>query len=411
MQLIEKGLNFENTEKAFAYKSDSQLRKAKMLFAAMQITPLVKLGTWLTPWAIKAGLPVKGIIKKTLFEQFVGGETLEQSAELANTLGKYNVKLILDYAIEGGERTEEQYEKEADHFIEVVRLASQKNNIPFISIKLTGLVSTRLLEKLDISVSKNPGNDQEADFQRAVSTLSSDELKAWELFISRTDRVCAAATQAGVGIMIDAEESWIQDPIDQVAASMMEKYNRSRVNIYNTIQLYRHDRLQYMKDAFHRSVSKNYMQGLKLVRGAYMEKERKRASEMGYPSPIQPDKMTSDRDYNDAVLFCLDNIDSISMVVASHNEESTRLAADQAISRNIRPDHEHLHFSQLYGMSDNLTFNLADSGFNVLKYLPFGPVEEVIPYLMRRAQENSSISGQTGRELELIKKECSRRGK
>lgn len=375
----------------------------------MQIAPLVKMGTWLTPLAMQSGLPVKSIIKKTLFEQFVGGETLEETSLVANMLGKFNVKLILDYAIEGGERSIEQYEKEATHFIDVINLASKKENIPFISIKLTGLVSTKLLEKLDVSVSKTIHGDFKVSLEKAVDELADSDKIAWSQFLERTDRICAAAGLAGVGIMIDAEESWIQDPIDYVAETMMEKYNRTQVVVFNTIQLYRHDRLSFLKAGFDRAIEKKYTLGVKLVRGAYMEKERKRAEVLGYISPIQPDKNSSDTDYNQAVTFCLERIENISLVVATHNEESTRLAVEGILSLNSNANHRHVYFSQLYGMSDNLSFNLADAGFNVLKYLPFGPVEEVIPYLMRRAQENSSISGQTGRELQLLRKECSRR--
>lgn len=402
-------INFNNTEKAFAYKTDRDLKRARFLFSVMQFAPLVKLGTQITPWAIKSGLPVKGIIKNTLFKQFVGGETLEETVGVADMLEKFNVQVILDYGVEGGEGDEDKYEAEANYFIKVIQFAATRKNIPFISIKITGLVSSLLLEKLDTTLSANSVEPLVTRFTSKLEQLSQEEKGQWEQLITRTVRLCQAASDAGIGIMIDAEESWIQDAIDVVATQMMAQFNLGKVVVYNTIQLYRSDRLSYLSVALQEAEQAGYLAGLKLVRGAYMEKERARAMELGYPSPIQPSKESTDRDYDAAVTICMKKIELVSIIIASHNEKSNLLAANESRSKHLSAKHPHLHFSQLYGMSDNLTFNLADAGYNVSKYLPFGPVHEVIPYLMRRAEENSSVSGQTGRELELIKKEYKRR--
>jgi proline dehydrogenase len=407
---IDQVLNFEDTEKAFAYKSDSQLKKAKFLFSAMQFSPLVKIGSRLTPWAIKTGLPVKGIIKHTLFEQFVGGESLEDTAAVLNMLDGFKVQVILDYGVEGGEYGDVKYDLETETFIKVLAFSATRKNIPFISIKVTGLSSKSLLEKLNVTIGKTTSDKIENIIPSEIKKLREEDQKAWDNLIKRTEKICSTAANLGVGVMIDAEESWIQDPIDHVAMLMMEKFNKEKVVVYNTIQLYRSDRLQFLRDSYAHAEIKNYHVGLKLVRGAYMEKERERAEKSGYPSPIQLDKFSTDKDYNEAILLAFEKIDTCSVIIASHNESSNLLAANLAQKTGITLNHNHLHFSQLYGMSDNLTFNLADAGFNVSKYLPFGPVEEVIPYLMRRAQENSSVSGQTSRELQLINKEYKRRG-
>lgn len=402
-------LNFEDTEKAFAYKTDKELKKAKWLFTAMQYPFLVDIGTRFTPWAIKSGLPIKGLIKHTLFEQFSGGESLEQTAPLMNTLEKFGVKLILDYGVEGGEYTQAKYEQETDYFTKVIEYAASKSSIPFISIKLSGLIPSSVLEKLDTGEVGISVEERNEVLQEKVSLLSPNDKHCWENLIKRTNRLCTIATKASVGIMFDAEESWMQDPVDFIVEQMMKTYNTEKAIVYNTVQLYRHDRLDYLKKAIVDASTQGYITGVKLVRGAYMEKERKRALENGYPSPIQSNKSATDKDYDEAVRYCLDQLSTVSIVVASHNEESNKLAATIALQKGIESNNKHLHFSQLLGMSDNLTFNLSNSNFNVYKYLPFGPIHEVIPYLMRRAQENSSVSGQTSRELELIKKECLRR--
>ncbi len=399
------GISFDNTENAFAYKSDKSLRKANFLFSSMGIGPLVKLGTRLTPWAIRAGLPVRGIIRDTIFEQFVGGETLPETASVARKLGEYNVKVILDYGVEGGDYGEEGLDHACDEFIRVIDYAATQPNIPFMSIKMTGIARFGLLEKLDAAATAKSG------FEGRVHTevLSAAEQAEWERVVARLKRICSEAAAKNIGVLVDAEETWIQDPVDALTMQMMELYNKETAIVFNTVQLYRHDRLQFLKDSYQEAERKGFILGVKLVRGAYMEKERRRAEEMKYPSPIQPNKEATDRDYNQGVAFAIDHIERISLIVASHNEYSNLQATRLLQERNLSLSHPHIHFSQLYGMSDNITFNLAKAGCAVSKYLPFGPIGDVIPYLMRRAQENSSVSGQTGRELGLIRKELKRR--
>lgn len=405
-------VSFDNTENAFEYKSDKELKKAAFLFSSMGNATLVKLGTKLTPWMIRSGLPVKGLIRDTIFSQFVGGETLEETAAVAHKLGEYRVQVILDYGVEGGDEGEEGFDHACSEFIRVIDYAATQPNIPFMSVKVTGIARFGLLEKLDRGVgSPEEGGSLMKRYARAIEALTNREREEWDRVQQRMERICRAAADRKVGVLIDAEETWIQDPVDVLTILMMDKLNRDgRVTVYNTIQLYRHDRLSFLKDCLEAAQQRNFILGAKLVRGAYMEKERKRAAEMGYPSPIQPDKESSDRDYNRALEFCIGHLDRIALIVASHNEYSNLYAVKLLQERGLPLDHPHIHFSQLYGMSDNITFNLAKAGCAVSKYLPFGPIRDVVPYLMRRAQENSSMSGQTGRELGLIRKELKRRG-
>lgn len=403
-----KPISFSNTEYAFAYKSDKELKKANFLFSSMGHSWLVKIGTRITPWVIKTGLPVKGIIRNTIFEQFVGGETLEETATVARKLGEYHVQVILDYGVEGGDYGEESLDHARDEFIRVINYAATQSNIPFMSIKVTGIARFALLEKLDHSVELNAGSLMKR-FDKALATLNEDEKREWSKVEDRMRLICKTASEKNIGVLVDAEETWIQDPVDVLTIRMMDEFNREKVTVFNTVQLYRHDRLAFLNDSLEAAELKKFVLGAKLVRGAYMEKERRRAEEMEYPSPIQPDKASCDRDYNDAIAFCIEHLDRISMIVATHNEESNMLTTELLDKKGIPHNHPHVHFSQLYGMSDNITFNLAKAGFSVSKYLPFGPIKDVVPYLMRRAQENSSMSGQTGRELGLIKKELERR--
>jgi proline dehydrogenase len=407
MNQLETAISFDNTENAFAYKSDEELKKANFLFSSMSHQWIVDLGTKLTPWVIKSGLPVKGLIRNTIFKQFVGGETLPQTAAVAKKLGEYGVHVILDYGVEGKEG-EENFDKARDEFIRVIEYAATQPNIPFMSIKVTGIARFQLLEKLDSSVSSNEGSLMKR-FDKAWLTLTPEELNEWHRVTERMQKICTVAAEKKVGVFIDAEETWIQDPVDVLSILMMDQFNKKEIVVYNTIQLYRHDRFHFLKDCYEAAVQRNFILGAKLVRGAYMEKERARAEAMGYPSPIQPDKESTDRDYNEAVTFCIDRLDHIALVVASHNEDSNLLTTELLQKKSLPLDHPHVHFSQLYGMSDNITFNLAKAGCSVSKYLPFGPINDVVPYLMRRAEENSSVSGQTGRELGLIKKELKRR--
>lgn len=402
-------ISFNNTQKAFAYKTDKELKKARFLFASMGYESLVKMGTRITPWLIKAGLPVKGLIRNTIFKQFVGGESLEETRTVAKKLGEYGVEVILDYGVEGGDYGEETLDHACDEFIRVIEYAATQPNIPFMSIKVTGIARFGLLEKLDKSVEDNAGTLMKR-YVKALETLTDAEEKEWQRVHERMKRICNAAAEKKVGVLIDAEETWIQDPVDVLTILMMVQFNTSHAVVYNTIQLYRHDRLKFLKDSHEAAVSRNFILGAKLVRGAYMEKERIRAVEMNYTSPIQDSKDATDNDYNTALAFCVQHIDRIAFIVASHNENSNLYTTQLLQQKGVPLDHPHVNFSQLYGMSDNITFNLAAAGCKVSKYLPFGPIKDVIPYLMRRAQENSSVSGQTGRELGLIKKELQRRG-
>ncbi len=401
-------VSFNNTEFAFAYKSDRELKKARFLFRSMGRAWLVKIGTRLTPWAIRSGLPVKGLIRGTLFSQFVGGETLEQTAAVAHTLGRYNVDVILDYGVEGGEEGETGFDHACDEFIRVIRYAATQPNIPFMSIKVTGFARFALLEKLDSSVGAGSGSLMKR-YAEALASLEKTEQEEWGRVRARFERICVAAAENKIGVLVDAEETWIQDPVDVLSIQMMDEYNRGRVVVYNTVQHYRHDRLAFLKDMLEAARQRDFVLGVKLVRGAYMEKERIRAEAEKYASPIQQDKSSTDRDYNAGVAFCLDHLDHMAAIVATHNEDSNAMAVAGLLERGLAANHPHIHFSQLFGMSDNITFNLARAGCSVSKYLPFGPIADVIPYLMRRAEENSSLSGQTGRELFLIEKELLRR--
>jgi proline dehydrogenase len=402
-------IHFDNTEIAFANRSDAELNQSLWLFRLMSMSFLVKLGTWITPWAVRKGLPILSVLRKTIFRQFVGGETLPETRQVSDALQAYGVDVILDYGVEGKEG-EENFEQAKNEFIRVVRYAATCPNIPFISIKVTGLARFALLERIHDRIQQQSGHLLER-YSSAVQLLTVQESEEWGRVVARVYEIAAVGSELGIGILIDAEESWIQDPIDAVSLQLMNQYNRERVVVFNTYQMYRHDRLSFLLDNYKRSVQDGYLLGAKVVRGAYMEKERLRAKRLGYPSPIQPDKASSDRDYDAALAFCVEHLDRIFLMVASHNEFSSQYAV-KLLGELSRPiDHPHIHWSQLYGMSDNITFNLAKAGCAVSKYLPFGPIKDVIPYLMRRAQENTSVRGQTGRELNLLKSEKRRRSR
>jgi proline dehydrogenase len=402
-------ISFDDTEHAFAYKTNRELKKAHFLFSSMGKPWLINFGLKITPLAIKWRLPfTKTIIRNTIFKQFVGGETLEETASVARKLGEYNVQVILDYGVEGGDDGEQGFEHAMAEFIRVIKYAATQPNIPLMSIKVTGFARFGLLEKLDSSLAHASGTLMQR-FDMALASLSQSEMEEWERVKHRMQQICECAAANRVGVLVDAEETWIQDPVDVLTFLMMNQFNRKTVVVYNTLQLYRHDRLVFLRDSYEAAEKKGFILGAKLVRGAYMEKERNRAAEKGYTSPIQPDKATCDKDYDEGIKFCIERIDKISLIVASHNENSNLLAAALLQQKGLPLNHPHIHFSQLYGMSDNITFNLAAAGCPVSKYLPFGPINDVIPYLMRRAQENSSVAGQTGRELGLIQKEIKRR--
>jgi proline dehydrogenase len=390
-------LSLNNTQNAFAYRSNTDLNKAKWLFTVIQNPWIVSLGTRLTPMLMKSGLPINGLIRNTIFNQFVGGETLDESARVTKMLGSYGVQVILDYGVEAKEG-DASFDEVTEHFIKAVEFAATQDNVPFISVKLTGLSSMHLLERLN-----------EAPRLRSGIHDSESDDAAWNRLKERMYAICDVAETHGIGILIDAEETWIQDPIDRLAIELMGVYNKEKVIVYNTYQLYRSDRLRFLQLSHKIATEGNFILGAKLVRGAYMEKERARAASMGYPSPIQLDKSATDTDFDAAVVYCLEHLDNIALIVASHNEESNLKCAQMMQDKGLQNNHPRIHFSQLYGMSDHISFNMASEGYQVSKYLPFGPLHDVIPYLMRRAQENSSVNGQTNRELLLIRQEIARR--
>lgn len=390
-------LSFDNTQNAFAYKSTPDLKKAKFLISVIQNPLMVSLATKVTPFLMKMGFPINGILRNTVFKQFVGGETLEESARTAKLLGSYDVQVILDYGVEAKEG-ESNFDDVTSHIIEAIDFAATQNNIPFISVKITGIASHILLEHLN-----------EAPRLRSGIHDSESENAAWERVRERMYAICDVAQEKGVGILLDAEETWIQDPIDRLAIELMKEYNKEKVVIYNTYQLYRNDRLHFLQLSHRLAKEGGFLLGAKLVRGAYMEKERDRAIKLGYASPIHLNKEATDKDFDAAATYCISNKDTISLLLASHNEASNIAIATAMTNLSFEKNDQHVHFSQLFGMGDHITFNMAVQGYNVSKYLPFGPINEVIPYLMRRAEENTSVNGQTNKELVLLKTELARR--
>lgn len=384
-------LSFENTEIAFKGKSAADLNRAYWLFKLVSSNALVKLGSPITNFALKAGLPIKGIIRNTIFKHFCGGETIEGCETMINDLSSRNVGTILDYSVEG-EETENVFDATCEEILKTVTRAKGDPHIPFSVFKPTGLGRFAIFEKLD-----------------AKEALTAAEEQEFARIKTRIDRICKASYDADILLLIDAEHSWIQDSIDDIAREMMQKYNREKPVIYNTYQLYRHDKLASLKADFYFAETDGFHLGAKLVRGAYMEIERERAIEKGYPSPIQPDKKATDQAYDEAIQFCLDHLDRIAFMAGTHNDASSLLLANEMNKRNLSHTDRSIFFAQLLGMSDNLSFNLSAAGYNVAKYMPYGPVAAVMPYLLRRAQENTSVGGQTGRELSLIMKEKQRR--
>jgi len=376
--------DFNNLKIAFESKSDKELNKAVWLFKMMNSPTLVKFGSKLGLWAVENNIPfTKSIVENTIFEQFCGGTSFESSINSINKLKKYNIKTVLDYGAEGKE-TEADWDKTKQEFLNAIDFSSNQSSVPLISIKVTGLSRFELLEKVS-----------------ANRLLSEKETLEWQKVKSRVEAVCQKAYDKKLGVFIDAEETWIQDAIDHLVDEMMEKYNKERVTVFNTFQCYRKDRYDYLVASHHLAKQKNYLLGAKLVRGAYMEKERERAASLELPSPINEDKAATDAMYNKCLKYCFDHLSDISVVNATHNANSSMLLARWIVENNIAKDHPHTLFCQLYGMSDNLTFNLAKSGFNASKYLVYGSIKDVIPYLIRRAQENSAVSGDMSREYKM----------
>ncbi len=386
-------LSFDDTEVAFAGKSDEDLKRAYRLFTLIDRPFLMTVGKYLTTFSLKVGLPVKKAIKSTIFKQFCGGETISECVKTMKVLEIYNIGSILDYAVEGTDR-EEEFDSIAQEIIHTIDTAKENKHIPFSVFKPSAISNPVILEKVS-----------------AGQPLDEREQIVFQQFHDRVDRICKHAYDSGVPLFIDAEESWFQKALDEVVMEMMARYNKEKAVVYNTLQMYRHDRMAHLIESYARAEQNGFIYALKLVRGAYMEKERKRAEENGYPSPIQVDKASTDRDFDAAVMFCLDHLDRMALCTGTHNEESCLMMAEEMKVRGLDRRDPRLYFAQLYGMSDHISYNLSKAGYNVAKYVPYGPVEKVMPYLIRRAEENTSVQGQTGRELRLIRHELRRRKK
>lgn len=384
-------INFDNTEVAFAYKSDAQLRGSHFVFSSMSFPWMVKVGTVLTNIALKLKLPVKGLIKKTLFNQFCGGESIEDCQQTIQLLGKHKVQTILDYSVEGV-KSEDGYNDARDEALRVVDFAAKSNHIPFCVLKLSALGSTELMTK--------------AQDKEKLTDLEKTRLMYCE---RRVIAVAQKIYDKGLMLMIDAEESWFQNFVDGVAQRLMEKFNKERPVVFNTYQLYRHEAFTRMKFALAKATNEGYYLGAKLVRGAYMEKERSRAEEMNYESPIHGSKEAVDEDYNEALELGVQQIDNMGLCGGTHNEDSAKYLVKLMADAGLSNDDPRIYFAQLLGMSDHISFTLSDAGYNVAKYVPYGPVEKVLPYLFRRADENTSIAGQSSREYTMVKKELRRR--
>ena len=387
-------LSFENTEIAFKSKSTPDLKRAYWLFKIVSSPIIVKIGKVAINFALSLRLPIRKIVKATIFKQFCGGESIEDCRNKMEELATFKVGTILDYSIEG-KTTDEDFEQTVEIIIQTIQEGRNNKNIPFAVFKVTGIGSINLLEK--------------ASDQNYI--LNESQILELEGIKNRIERICAAAHTSMIPVFIDAEESWIQAIIDTWALEMMLKYNLEKAIVYNTLQMYRHDRLEFLTSCSENAKKHGIKYGIKLVRGAYMEKERERAQKLGYPSPIYPDKNASDDAYNTALKFILEHDMLFALCAGTHNEESSLLLTQELERKQISRDNDKFYFAQLLGMSDHISFNLSNAGFKVAKYVPFGPVKEVMPYLLRRADENTSVAGQTGRELSLIIKELDRRKK
>ena len=384
-------INFNDTAIAFAGKNDRELKEARNLFKMMNNEKLVNMGTGITQWAFKVGFPISGPIRLTIFDHFCGGRDIEECKPAIQKLSSQGVFTILDYGVEA-KNEEAELDETADYLEKTLEFAKADKDVNILSIKITGLFPDELLKKF------SKGNK-----------FTDEETEKWNKGKQRVDRVAKAAHDSDIQLYFDAEESWLQPAIDSLVTEAMKAYNKEKPIIFNTIQLYRHDRLAYLKSAYAEARLEDYILAVKLVRGAYMEKEREHAEAEHRPSPIQPDKESTDRDYNAALEFCMEYIANIAFCNATHNEESCRLLCELVENSVVRNDHPHIFTAQLFGMGDNLSFNMAKMGMNVAKYMPYGPVKEVVPYLMRRARENTSVNGSMSRELNLLQQEIERR--
>ena len=383
---------FEDTSVAFASKSNAQLRKTYWLFSVMNQARVVNLGTFFIKLALKLQLPIKNLIRVTIFEQFCGGETIADCNLTITSLGASHIGTILDYSVEGEDK-EASFESTAAEILRTIDKAHSSTNIPFSVFKITGIASSELLEKI-----------------QRKDVLTPDENSAYVRLKVRLEKLCDHAHELNVRLFIDAEESWIQGIIDELTYEMMAKYNKDRAIVYNTYQLYRYETLEALKTAYLTARQKGYILGGKLVRGAYIEKERMRARENEYFNPIHTSKEATDRDYNSAIDFCLEHLEYIAICLGTHNEFSSQYCATKMKKLCLANDDERIWFAQLLGMSDNISYNMAKAGYNVAKYVPYGPIDAVLPYLIRRAEENTSIAGQSSREFLLVQSELKRRG-
>ncbi len=382
---------FDNTEVAFAVKTDAEIERAYFLFKIIQSEPMVKIGSKITQFALKAHLPVEGLIRATVFNHFCGGVTEEDCMPVIDKMYEKGVHSILDYSAEGKEE-EAQFDKAVSITLGVIDFAKEKPAMPFAVFKPTGFGRLGLYEKISMN-----------------EPLTVSEEEEWKRVVERYDKVSKAAHDNHVPLLIDAEEVCMQQAVDDLVEQMMTKYNKEQAIVFGTLQLYRHDRMNYIKALHERARAKGFHIGMKLVRGAYMEKERERAMEKGIEDPICKDKVATDKMYNDVMKYMFNNINQMAIYVGTHNEESAQLFKELIDNSDLKKDDKRLWFGQLYGMSDHISYNLAKLGYNVSKYLPFGPVKDVMPYLIRRADENTSVGDQTNRELELLKRERKRR--
>ena len=384
-------LNFENTAIAFELKTDSELERAYFLFKLIANEPLVRIGTAVTNFAIKAHLPVEGLIRATVFDHFCGGTSEEDCLSIIDKMYQKGVCSILDYSVEGKE-VEDQFDFALQKTLDVLDFVKEKEAIPFAVFKPTGFGRFELYEKMSAGKSLDPSESEE-----------------WQRIVERYDKVCKKAFDLDVALLIDAEESWMQKAADDLALDMMRKYNKTKAVVYNTAQMYRWDRLDYIRELNEIASLEKFKVGLKVVRGAYMEKENDRATEQGYSTPICESKQATDENFDAAIQYMMENLGQMSIFAGTHNELSCMKLVELMEKQQMKPGHDHVWFGQLYGMSDHITYNLSASGYNAAKYVPYGPVRDVMPYLIRRAEENTSVAGQTTRELSLLQKEKKRR--